>query len=651
MAKIRKNTHKSEEISSSSGSSSSISSDEEVDARDLKPIKEYLSDRKELARQLFKSVRAEKIQMMLPQVLRKMDLGQLEKWCANELSGMSKKRILSILNGKPMVESSETSESDDSGPSLEIISDTEEWFTDEDVHIKEEGSQKGKVKKDKAKQKVKTQLHKKNDSKPNHKKASNNISKNMITPKEEQVKTNKEKEGDSLLDLLELEMRARAIRALIRKEEDIIPNTSKSTETNNTLNNDAIAKAKQDEMKEKENCRRQLEKIISAQQNSTGEDEDVVLVVQPTPTIELLSSDSENEAHSGVRVNKKLENERVMEDKDSVQNVKENKEATSTSEVHKEPEAHKTEVAKRPHSTNASQTDSQSKSSGKRRKTKKKVHAKEQMKDTTSETDAHTTKTSNDSQSTECVKNGESSENAKSNEKKDENNITLTVASDKQNSTEASGAVSVNLDEEKSIDLDEIIDLDDYCDDMEEMENSGNKNENTEMIVKQIKCETEKGSAPKSNGTETWASRYYQTDDVQNVIKESKIQSEIRKRLRERQRLSKASTPPNKKSQTSSLVAEGATIKVAETNPLGSVDEYLALKNTDTCLSNNGSDSSGVVKNNEINSSIDPNKIIENDNANVHLKSQNVETINLSPSVNNSSVINNETVTTVTNPG
>lgn len=44
-----------------------------------------------------------------------MDFGQLEKWCANELSGMSKSRILCILNGKPMLESSDTSETDDSG--------------------------------------------------------------------------------------------------------------------------------------------------------------------------------------------------------------------------------------------------------------------------------------------------------------------------------------------------------------------------------------------------------------------------------------------------------------------------------------------------------------------------------------------------------
>jgi len=44
-----------------------------------------------------------------------MDLTELEEWCVSELNGMSKARITSILNGKPMLESSDTSESDDSG--------------------------------------------------------------------------------------------------------------------------------------------------------------------------------------------------------------------------------------------------------------------------------------------------------------------------------------------------------------------------------------------------------------------------------------------------------------------------------------------------------------------------------------------------------
>lgn len=44
-----------------------------------------------------------------------MDLNELEQWCVSELSGMSKTRILSILNNKPMLESSDTNDSDDSG--------------------------------------------------------------------------------------------------------------------------------------------------------------------------------------------------------------------------------------------------------------------------------------------------------------------------------------------------------------------------------------------------------------------------------------------------------------------------------------------------------------------------------------------------------
>ncbi|CAD1479710.1 unnamed protein product, partial [Heterotrigona itama] len=642
------------EGSSSSGTSSSLSSDEEVDARDLKPIKEYLSDRRELARQLFKSVKAEKIQMMLPQTLKKMDLGQLEKWCANELSGMSKSRILCILNGKPMLESSDTSESDDSGPSLEIISDTEEWFTDDDISKKEEGSKvfKGKIKKERIKQKGKSQLNKKNDSKSISKKVSDTACKNIQVKKENDTDKSKEKEGDSLLDLLELEMRARAIRALIRKEEDIIPNTLKSAASNDISNENVIAKAEQDEIKEKENCRRQLERIISAQQNSTAEDEDVVLVVQPTPTIELLSSDSEGEPHSGVRVNKKLQNERVIEVKDNinhienrdintvrsvnnVENSKENKSTKSLIETHKEIDStHKTEAFKRNYSNNVPYQDSQSKSSSKKRKTKKKSHVKEQSKNVTSEVDTHDIKSGNASQNLKGAKSDDClSQDVKLNEKEHENNVTSKMMNSnslptKQESTEALNiSDKVDLDEEKSIDLDEIIDLDDYCDDMDDIENSENDKNNKTVETKGYKSQTESNSTQKSNGTETWASRYYQTDDVQNVIKESKIQSEIRKRLRERQRLSKLNTSPNKNLPSSPPVVEATNNKVIEKHPMGSVDEYLALKHTAaTSLSSN---SSSMIKDNVVsaNTHVDANRLIENDHTSnsVYSKSQMID--------------------------
>lgn len=577
-----------------------------------------------------------------------MDFGQLEKWCANELSGMSKSRILCILNGKPMLESSDTSETDDSGivivmqfrtsrysnlnilylnyiifitigPSLEIISDTEEWFTDEDISKKDEVSKtlKGKIKKERIKQKGKSQVIKKIDSK----KVPDNTYKNVQIKKEDDTDKNKEKEADSLLDLLELEMRARAIRALIRKEEDIIPNTSKSVTDNDISNKTAAAKAEQDEIKEKENCRRQLERIISAQQN-TAEDEDVVLVVQPTPTIELLSSDSEGEPHSGVRVNKKLQNERVIENEDninhienrdlnnvhninSIENSKEDNIIKSSIETHQEVNStQKNEILKRIHSNNALHKDNQSKSSSKRRKTKKKSHIKEQSKDITFEVNAQ----SNVSQNIIDIKNNDCS-NIKLNDEKEENNVKHDNSSpNKQNSIETLGISSkVTLDEEKSIDLDEIIDLDNYCDDMDDIENNENDKNNQIVENKQSNPQTTENSSQKSNATETWASRYYQTDDVQSVIKESKIQSEIRKRLRERQRLSKLNTSP-KNPPSSPPTIETTNNKVIEKHPMGSVDEYLALKHT---AATNLIDSS--CGSNTIKDKADINRPIEND--------------------------------------
>ncbi|XP_033352225.1 myb-like protein X [Bombus vosnesenskii] len=689
MSKGKKSVYSSEEASSSSGSSSSLSSDEEVDARDLKPIKEYLSDRRELARQLFKSVKAEKIQMMLPQTLKKMDFGQLEKWCANELSGMSKSRILCILNGKPMLESSDTNESDDSGPSLEIISDTEEWFTDDEICKKEDGSKLPKIKKEKIKQKGKSQLSKKSDSKSTCKKIPDCTHKDIQVKKENVIDKSKEKDGDSLLDLLELEMRARAIRALIRKEEDVIPDTSKSVATNDTSNENAEAKTEQDEIKEKENCRRQLERIISAQQNTIAEDEDVVLVVQPTPTIELLSSDSEAEPHSGVRVNKKLQNERVIETKDninhtengdlnnicninSIENSKENKVTKSSTETDKEIDnTHKTETFKCNYSNNILRKDSQSKSSSKRRKTKKKSHIKEQSKNITSKIDTDDIKSSNASQNMKATEGDDcSSQDVNLDDKVHENNIKSKIThnnpSDKHDSTETSILSKVGLDEEKSIDLDEIIDLDNYCDDMDDIENSENDKNSKVVEKKECKSQMEANSSQKSNGTETWASRYYQTDDVQNVIKESKIQSEIRKRLRERQRLSKLSTSPNKNCPSSLPVVQAINNKVIEKHPMGSVDEYLALKHTAATSLNivNSNNSSNILKDSivSMNTHVGVNRLIENDHVStvsnsVYSKNQ---VIDKEPNLNNNTNDNdipatkNETIVNminVMNPG
>lgn len=444
-------------------------------------------------------------------------------------------------------------------------------------------------------------------------------------------------------------MRARAIRALIRKEEDIIPNTSKSVTDNDISNKTAATKAEQDEIKEKENCRRQLERIISAQQNS-AEDEDVVLVVQPTPTIELLSSDSEGEPHSGVRVNKKLQNERVIENEDninhienrdlnnvhninSIENSKEDNIIKSSIEIHQEINStQKNEVLKRIHSNNALHKDNQSKSSSKRRKTKKKSHIKEQSKDITFEVNAQT----NVSQNVIDIKNNDCS-NLKLNEKineKEENNIKHDNSSpNKQNSIETLEISSkVVLDEEKSIDLDEIIDLDNYCDDMDDIENNENDKNNQIVENKQSNPQMVENSSQKSNATETWASRYYQTDDVQSVIKESKIQSEIRKRLRERQRLSKLNTSP-KNPPSSPPTIEATNNKVTEKHPMGSVDEYLALKHTAaTSLTDSNCDSNTMKDKADINRSIE-NDLVYSKNQKIDKESNLNDKINIDDTV------------------
>ncbi|XP_066582835.1 enolase-phosphatase E1 [Prorops nasuta] len=561
----------------SSPSSSSSSSDEETELSDLKPIKEYLSNRRELARQIFKSVRPEKIQMMLPQILKKSNLKDLEEWCASELSGMSKVRILSILNGTPLLTSSNTEDSDDSGPSLEIISDTEEWLTD-DASKREDVSsstqRKISIKKEKNKVSKKSQMSKK-EQKAKVKNSNKEKNTDVKIKKETIDESNKEteKEGDSLLDLLELEMRARAIRALIRKEEDIIPDADKSS---NATNKSADAlKTAQSELRAKEKCRKQLEEIITFQQNKIGDD-DVVLVVQPTPTIELLSSDSEDEQCKRIKETDQTE-KKLLVGISKVSGVTEteeisNKSIPATTNKVKFKENSKTSVKKK--DRNAIRKVSKDMSKNSTDKSNISERHEEVIKTNEINEDSKLTAASINQRigNTEKAKNttliNEDEKLAKSKELSSSSKEEIPVFR-KSNISDTTDIITNHKDN----DGEEIIDLDDYSNDMDSFEISDfidnevsnenttqNQNERDDEIV---------------NLSETWATRYYQTDDVQHVLKESKIQSEIRKRLRERQRLFKL----NNTSNTIAKVQDENKTKILEPKPTGSVEEYLALKN------------------------------------------------------------------------
>lgn len=573
--------------------------------------------------------------------------------------------------------------------------------------IKEENpSVKSKRKKPTDKLKGKTKLQSKDKAKAATKPVATNQAKTKkVTSVNVKIEGEKPeaKEGESLLDLLELEMRARAIRALIRKEEDIIPDknsgSTSATKNNSTTNTNASTS---------KYVVQEMQQISLALKQGSGLDDDVMLVIQPAPTIELLSSESENEkeknedeekgeaaknlekeksakedqqkkksnteenekADSSKRINKRLENERGTETTHSTSTIGDEPteildddlkpEETNNSEKNP-PEINLIEKSsKLKISSENNEEDNQSTSTDKNSPKKRtesgtispqiksattlkeiKIEPKEKTdnsqnknlkpnKEENTETreksplkeleDGELASESDSIEETEVVtrkgtnkrfrkrrrrKMSESSQKDEENTEKSEiiksednrlKNIENSVIDDKisENSEEVEKSASKNerkiSEEFDKNDMDEIIDLDDYPDDMDDLD-STQMNSTTEHLKKSKNVENGKSaesikntenvdnskSDEKNETTETWASRYYNTDDVQNVIKESKIQSEIRKRLRERQRLSKLNNSPS----TSKLENNSLTdnkIEEEQQKPLGLVEEYLALK-------------------------------------------------------------------------
>jgi len=483
------------------------------------------------------------------------------------------------------------------------------------------------------------QINKKNNlDKPNVK-ARCNI-KNEINDKDKEIKIKKEdnkdkaKEGDSLLDLLELEMRARAIRALIRKEEDIIP-SSNPLQTNNGQTIENNIETSQDDAKAKENCRKQLERIISAQQSSKGEDEDVVLVVQPTPIVELLSSDSDRENPNRARINNKSENVRAMESGKVTNNSDENARNPSKISSHdsKDRKGIQETTEKRNDSNSVAKIDLSIKSEARmimpernvgiknntlsisisadniaerRKRSKKrsqKQNAKTQIASSANEDPPRLKQINSITEILEQssdIKNRDIKRQSKPTKLLDESKFTAK----EENRLNEKMVKESRIEEDGLADSDEVIDLDAYCDVIDIV--SGDDEKSQDKIIAPSQEENKQQVVPKVDSTETWASRYYQTDDVQNVIKESKIQSEIRKRLRERQRLSKLSKSPNLNLPSQSVTADSINA-TTEKVPMGSVEEYLALKRagttniTTTITVTNSNDTNNTTPNNSNN--------------------------------------------------
>lgn len=79
-------------------------------ALDIKPLTEYVDDRKELNNELFKIMGRKQMKKLLPKSIKKMDVEELKSRCLDQLEGISKRRLLKLIDGREMSSSSSESE-------------------------------------------------------------------------------------------------------------------------------------------------------------------------------------------------------------------------------------------------------------------------------------------------------------------------------------------------------------------------------------------------------------------------------------------------------------------------------------------------------------------------------------------------------------
>ncbi|XP_059611710.1 uncharacterized protein LOC132258399 isoform X1 [Phlebotomus argentipes] len=145
---------------------------------DILPLSGYVDDRVELIKQAFQCLKPKSIKAIAPEFLQNKPIEKIQEQCLNEVLGMSKKRLLSIINATKCPTDTESSDEESVRPIEEHISLDEISSEDE--------RPKGI-----AKRRAKTDT---ND------------------------KETEEKKEYSVLELLELQARARAIRSQLALE-------------------------------------------------------------------------------------------------------------------------------------------------------------------------------------------------------------------------------------------------------------------------------------------------------------------------------------------------------------------------------------------------------------------------------------------------
>uniref|UniRef100_A0A8C5LMQ9 Caspase activity and apoptosis inhibitor 1 n=1 Tax=Leptobrachium leishanense TaxID=445787 RepID=A0A8C5LMQ9_9ANUR len=79
----------------------------------LKPISYYVTDKKEMLQQCFRVVGEKKLQKMLPDLLKSFSVEEIKQLCLEQLELISEKKLLNILEGEQGIDSATEDESEE----------------------------------------------------------------------------------------------------------------------------------------------------------------------------------------------------------------------------------------------------------------------------------------------------------------------------------------------------------------------------------------------------------------------------------------------------------------------------------------------------------------------------------------------------------
>lgn len=109
----------------------------------LKPVSFYISDKKEMLQQCFCIIGEKKLQKMLPDVLKNCSVEEIKKLCQEQLELLSEKKILKILEGENGVDSDMEEEADDGSKKGSDLASQQDICMDSSSSLKENKQPEG----------------------------------------------------------------------------------------------------------------------------------------------------------------------------------------------------------------------------------------------------------------------------------------------------------------------------------------------------------------------------------------------------------------------------------------------------------------------------------------------------------------------------